>query len=511
MAGTSKGSTAKKKKFTIPHMLLFPVTMLYLEFVLQISSGMGLSLGYPALFSLAGGMLLTAVTLPWSRKRNRQLSLILLFVLGLVYSVAGLIQGIYHGYFTPAAVLLGTGKAVAGESVTVVRGILSGLAKTICFMLPAGLYGWAGRKRMPAYHYPIPFAGVLLALSVVMFVVSSMLAGSAGSAPIYHGSGDFNEATQTFGLVTGVRLSLTGQLAQPVIPENEVLLEATPAEEASELEASSAEAPEEPAATEVSEAPAEAPTEPEEETTPEPPPPPTEEPAPEEASPPTEEPYTGPEPQKDPWELNPEGKIVYLTFDDGPGEYTQQLLDVLDKYNVKVTFFTVNTGHDDLLAKEAAAGHTVAIHTDTHNYETIYSSVDEYLRDFYAQQQRIYDATGIWTNLFRFPGGSSNMVSMDYCPGIMTELVWYMGEQGYQYFDWNVDSDDAGHATDSASVVQNVVTGIQQNDVSVVLQHDIKDYSVEAVERIIVWGLENGYTFLPLTENSPTAHHHVNN
>lgn len=217
------------------------------------------------------------------------------------------------------------------------------------------------------------------------------------------------------------------------------------------------------------------------------------------------------EPIRQPDEVTPEGKIVYLTFDDGPGKYTQYLLDVLAKYNVKATFFTVNTGYDSLLAAEAEAGHTVAIHSATHDYSYIYASEANYFEDLQKQQDIICNATGIRTTLVRFPGGSSNTVSKKYCEGIMTQLAKDLTDMGYQYFDWNVLSGDAGETTDTATVAQNVIDGIQKHNVSIVLQHDIKEFSVNAVEQIIVWGLANGYTFLPLTESSPTAHQGINN
>ena len=209
--------------------------------------------------------------------------------------------------------------------------------------------------------------------------------------------------------------------------------------------------------------------------------------------------------------VNPTGKIVYLTFDDGPGEYTSKLLDILDKYNVKVTFFTVGSGHPDLLKAEADAGHSIGIHSATHDYATIYSSEDAYFADLRKQQETIENATGIHTTLVRFPGGSSNTVSKNYCSGIMTKLTQDLTDMGFQYFDWNVASGDAGETTDTSVVVQNVISGIQQHDISIVLQHDIKGFSVNGVEQIIQWGLAHGYTFLPLKADSPTAHHGVNN
>ncbi len=205
------------------------------------------------------------------------------------------------------------------------------------------------------------------------------------------------------------------------------------------------------------------------------------------------------------------GKVIYLTFDDGPGPYTQKLLDVLDKYNVKATFFTVNGKYNDLLKKEAEAGHTVAVHSFTHKYDQIYSSVDAYMEDFYAQQNVIAQYTGQTTKLFRFPGGSSNRVSAKYCKGIMSSLTSGMQAQGYVYFDWNVISGDAGETTSTEQVFANVKEGCMKHNTSVVLQHDIKEFSVDAVEEILAWGIANGYTFLPMNEGSPTAHQPVGN
>lgn len=206
-------------------------------------------------------------------------------------------------------------------------------------------------------------------------------------------------------------------------------------------------------------------------------------------------------------------KVVYLTFDDGPGAHTQQLLDILDKYNVKVTFFVtnVNSGYENMIAKEVAAGHTVAIHSASHDYKKIYSSVDAYFADLNEMSDIIYAQTGQRPKLIRFPGGSSNTVSLKYCSGIMTTLTKAVTDQGYKYFDWNVSSGDAGGTTSTEEVYQNVVNGMKSHNVSVVLQHDIKGFSVNAVERIIQWGLANGYTFLPLTTSTEDVHHGVNN
>lgn len=207
----------------------------------------------------------------------------------------------------------------------------------------------------------------------------------------------------------------------------------------------------------------------------------------------------------------PTDHVIYLTFDDGPGQYTQQLLDVLAKHNVKATFFVTSAGDSSLIKKEAEAGHSIAVHTYSHEYSQIYKSEEAYMADFEKMENIIEQQTGKRTKLFRFPGGSSNTVSKNYCPGIMTALTQHMTDKGYVYFDWNVVSGDAGETTDTEQVYQNIIAGIQKNPASVVLQHDIKGFSVAAVERVIEWGKENGYVFLPLTVRSPTAHQTVLN
>lgn len=211
-----------------------------------------------------------------------------------------------------------------------------------------------------------------------------------------------------------------------------------------------------------------------------------------------------------PERIVPDGKVVYLTFDDGPGQYTEKLLAVLAKYDVKATFFVTGNGDPEIIAKIAEGGHTVAIHTNSHNYRKIYTSEEAYVEDLLAISQVIEEQTGKTPDLIRFPGGSSNTVSK-FNPGIMTRLTTLVEEMGYRYFDWNVDSNDAGGATSADEVYRNVVRGIASHDISVVLQHDIKGFSVAAVESIIEWGLRNGYTFLPLERTSPTCEHRVNN
>ena len=205
-------------------------------------------------------------------------------------------------------------------------------------------------------------------------------------------------------------------------------------------------------------------------------------------------------------------KIVYLTFDDGPSVYTGKLLDVLKKYGAKATFFVTCAGDDGAIKREYDEGHTVALHTCSHNYARVYASDAAFFADLDEVKARVKRLTGTDATLIRFPGGSSNTVSANYSRGIMSRLSAEVGRRGYTYFDWNVSSGDAGGATTADAVYNNVVSGIGKYPAgAVVLQHDVKGFSVDAVERILQYGKENGFTFERLTASSNTAHHGVNN
>lgn len=210
--------------------------------------------------------------------------------------------------------------------------------------------------------------------------------------------------------------------------------------------------------------------------------------------------------------VNPGNKVVYLTFDDGPGPYTKRLLDILDKYNVKATFFVTGQklGYKDMIGETYRRGHTIALHTYSHEY-SIYRSEETYFADLKKIEDICVAQTGVKPNIVRFPGGTSNTISRNYCKKIMTTLSKSLGYRGYFYCDWNVSSGDAGGAKNKDEVFNNVINGIKRNNVSIVLQHDIVSFSVDAVEKIIVWGLANGYTFLPMNESTPMYHHKPNN
>lgn len=205
-------------------------------------------------------------------------------------------------------------------------------------------------------------------------------------------------------------------------------------------------------------------------------------------------------------------KTIYLTFDDGPGPYTGELLDVLDKYGAKATFFVTGNrpAYRDQITRAYNSGHSIGVHTYSHDYGNIYSSEEAFFNDFNATEEMIYELTGSYTQLCRFPGGSSNTVS-SFNHGIMTRLTEALNSMSYKYFDWNVTSGDAGETTRTETVADNIISGCTGKNSAIVLQHDIKGFSVDAVEQVLNWGIENGYSFKALDLTSPDMHHGIAN
>ena len=212
------------------------------------------------------------------------------------------------------------------------------------------------------------------------------------------------------------------------------------------------------------------------------------------------------------YEKNPDipigDKVIYLTFDDGPSAYTNELLDILKKYNVKATFFVTGNGSDAVIKRAYEEGHSIGLHTYSHNYNKVYQSVDAYFNDLNKISNRVERITGQKSKLIRFPGGSSNTVS-NFNKGIMTKLALEVEVRGYKYFDWNVGSSDTS-TSDSNKIANNVIKSLRKGS-NIVLQHDTKYSSVKAVSKIIEYGLANGYIFAPLDITSPSAHHKIAN
>ena len=225
----------------------------------------------------------------------------------------------------------------------------------------------------------------------------------------------------------------------------------------------------------------------------------------------TETPVQPKEPTPTPTPVdNTVGKI-FLTFDDGPSNATTgRLLDILKKYNVKATFFVTGNGSDDLIKREYNEGHSIGLHTYSHSYKTVYASEEAFFNDLAKVDQRVYNAVGIHPKITRFPGGASNTVSK-FNKGIMTRLAKQLTEKGYKYWDWNVSSGDAGDTTNPDKIVENVTSNCTKDKRNIVLMHDIHEYTVNAIERIILWAKENNYQFYRIEENMDPVHHRIAN
>lgn len=204
---------------------------------------------------------------------------------------------------------------------------------------------------------------------------------------------------------------------------------------------------------------------------------------------------------------------VYLTFDDGPSENTDEILDILKENNVKATFFVVGKSLERYrkeYKRIVEEGHTLGMHSYSHKYDEIYASLDNYKADLSKLQEFLYETTGIWSRYCRFPGGSSNTVShVD-----MNELIGYLGAQDIMYFDWNVESGDTTSGKISADrLVDNCISRIETLDNAVVLMHDAadKDSTVKALPVLIEKIKKMGNTqILPITDETVPVHHQIN-
>jgi len=183
-------------------------------------------------------------------------------------------------------------------------------------------------------------------------------------------------------------------------------------------------------------------------------------------------------------------KIAYLTFDDGPYYLTYDYLKILDKYNVKATFFTIGTGKNScwdnkskdctkLYSEIVNRGHTIANHTYSHAIKYgLYSSIDSFIYQVNKQEQLIKEKTGVTTNIIRFPGGSGTAKSLK--NGIINELR----KKNYGWVDWTAMDGDGGSISSKEQAWNIFVNSINQ-DIEVVLLHDYSSITVAILPDII--------------------------
>lgn len=202
-------------------------------------------------------------------------------------------------------------------------------------------------------------------------------------------------------------------------------------------------------------------------------------------------------------------KKVYLTFDDGPSSNTNAILDILKEYNAKATFF-VNGKNSELFGDEyrriVEEGHTLAMHSYTHQYDDVYSSVEAFMEDMHRLRDYIYELTGVTCDIYRFPGGSSNTITkID-----IREFGRALAEEDIVYFDWNVSSGDAVYPAKRAEEIYAAVTeGVIKKSTPVVLMHDMKSKAttVESLPMILEFLVENDYNIAALDSSVEPVQH----
>ncbi len=202
---------------------------------------------------------------------------------------------------------------------------------------------------------------------------------------------------------------------------------------------------------------------------------------------------------------------VYLTFDDGPSANTAEILDILQEYNVKATFFVV--GKTDEVSIEnykriVAEGHTLGMHSYSHKYNEIYTSIEAYSEDLCKLQDYLYEITGVQSTYVRFPGGSSNKVSKVN----MQDLISYLSEKKITYYDWNISCGDADTSNlDPQIIVSNCLDKLDQyRNEAMILMHDANDKktTVEALP-IMIESIQkmDDTVILPITEETVPIQH----
>ena len=193
-----------------------------------------------------------------------------------------------------------------------------------------------------------------------------------------------------------------------------------------------------------------------------------------------------------------EENVIYLTFDDGPSQVTESLLDILRQEEVPATFFLMGNVSEkkEILKRMLYDGHTIGVHTYTHDYRYVYWNKSSFLADFCRQYYAIWDATGYRPRIFRFPGGSVN----SYNTHLYRDLISEMEGRGFAYYDWNVTSEDAAGAEHPEEQLAELLTQSQNKPAIIALLHDTdrNPHIAETVAQYIRVMKEAGYRFKAL-------------
>lgn len=195
-----------------------------------------------------------------------------------------------------------------------------------------------------------------------------------------------------------------------------------------------------------------------------------------------------------------EGKRVFLTFDDGPSEaVTPKILDILDKYDIKATFFVLGCNvksHPDIVKRAYDSGHYIANHGYSHKYSKIYKNTNTVLEEYNKTEEAIREATGnpeYSSNLFRFPGGAYGGPYENIKKKARKEL----NKQGIAYLDWSALTYDAEGASTEKEVLANLKETMNGWNNVVILMHDAPDKEItyKTLEAVIEYLQDKGYAF----------------
>lgn len=186
-------------------------------------------------------------------------------------------------------------------------------------------------------------------------------------------------------------------------------------------------------------------------------------------------------------------KIAYITIDDGPSKYTDQILDILKENNVEATFFMMNNNmklFKEQVKRMADEGHSQGFHSITHNVDKLYKTPQATLKEFDTCQNTLKDITGITSKLIRLPYGSK--------PYMPKESHDILIKNKYKIWDWNLDTLDWKSSTDN--IVSNILYYGRNRPNLVILMHE-KEQTVKALDSMIKVLKERGYDIEPITEN----------
>ena len=194
-------------------------------------------------------------------------------------------------------------------------------------------------------------------------------------------------------------------------------------------------------------------------------------------------------------------KIIYLTFDDGPSyKVTNKILDILKENEVKATFFLIGNeikDKEDVVKRIYNGGHSIGLHTYTHNFRKIYCDEDKFIQEMLSCRSEIKEVIGIEPNIIRFPGGSYKHLSKSY--------LKKLHDNNFRVYDWNIDNcDGLNPKIQPYNLYTKAIKGSDKMDNIILLMHctDMNKNTCKALPKIINYYKSQGYEFKLITDDT---------